>query len=100
MWLILQVGWSEVKRVVIRKQLKQNCPHLELRGEALTGEPCSPAPCMPKSSSSAKGINMKTTVPPHDIHRLLHAEQADPSFSAYKGPDCRAPRSTLRLATQ
>jgi hypothetical protein len=29
MWLILQVGWSEGKRAVIRKQLKQNCPHLE-----------------------------------------------------------------------
>src|SRR5258708_7042448 len=78
MWLILQVGWSEGKRAVIRKQLKQNCPHLELRGEALTGEPCSPAPCMPKSSSSAKGINMKTTIAPHDIHRLLHAEHDDP----------------------
>ena len=24
MWRILQVGWSEGKRVVIRKQLKQN----------------------------------------------------------------------------
>jgi hypothetical protein len=27
-WLILQVEWSEGKRAVIRKQLKQNCPIL------------------------------------------------------------------------
>src|SRR6202040_2294914 len=33
---------------------------------------------MPKSSSFAKGINMKPTLPPHDIHRLLHAEHDDP----------------------
>jgi len=65
MWLILQVGWSKRKRVVIRKQLTQNYPHLEfLRAEALTGEPCSPARSMPKSSSSAKGINMITTGTP------------------------------------
>jgi hypothetical protein len=52
------------KRIVLRKQLKQNCPHRELRDEALTGEPCRLAACMPKSSSSAKGIDMNTTIPP------------------------------------
>jgi hypothetical protein len=33
---------------------------------------------MPQSSSSSKGINMNTTLPSHDIHRLLHAEHDDP----------------------
>src|SRR5271165_5628891 len=31
-----------------------------------------------KRSSSAKGINMNTTISAHDIHRLLHAEYDDP----------------------
>src|SRR5271165_4589016 len=33
---------------------------------------------MPKSSSSAKGINMDTTISANDIYRLLHAEHDDP----------------------
>jgi hypothetical protein len=33
---------------------------------------------MPQSSSSAKEIIMNTTVPPLDIHQLMHAEHDDP----------------------
>ena len=42
MWLTNSPGRVELERkgIVLCKQLRQNCPHRELQGEALAGEHC------------------------------------------------------------